>query len=209
MDNSTIFKKLVVIFTVSFITTSIHAANDIKIIELQQPESKADSKPKKLASVTANTNSQHATPAIKVLYKSQNLTPEAALLVAQAAMKNCSGSGYQVSVAVVDRGGNVQVLLRDRLAGIKTPDIALLKARTALSFKSSTSSLATAVLENKSLDAVTDVPGVLFLAGGVTISAAGSIIGAIGVSGAPDSKFDERCAIIGLKPIAGTLEFAE
>ncbi len=209
MDNLTIFKKLVVIFIVSFMTTSIQAAGDIKIVELQKPVVKVDVKSDKLVSNTESTSSQPSKPVIKVLYKTQNLTPEAALLVAQAAMKNCSDSGYQVSVAVVDRGGNIQVLLRDRLAGIKTPNIALLKARTALSFKSSTSSLALAVLENKSLDAVTDVPGVLFLAGGVTISAAGSIIGSVGVSGAPDSKFDERCAIIGLKPIEGMLEFAD
>jgi uncharacterized protein GlcG (DUF336 family) len=49
----------------------------------------------------------------------------------------------------------------------------------------------------------------LFLGGGITITAAGTIIGAIGVAGAPDSKFDERCAIIGLDPIKGSLEFAE
>ncbi|MFV1982020.1 MAG: heme-binding protein [Thiohalomonadales bacterium] len=206
MMNKIIFLKLQMLIISSILVTSSQAvADDIKILDLENPEIKSDNKPPPVKKAALD----QIKPDLKVLYKTQNLTPEAALVVAQAAMKNCRESGYQVSVAVLDKGGIVQVLLRDRLAGNKTPDIAVLKAQTALSFKASTSSLANSVLENKNLDAVKDVPGVLFLAGGVNISAAGSIIGSIGVSGAPDSKFDERCAIIGLKPIEGLLEFSE
>ncbi len=196
--------NLMLVLTVSAMATAVHAQGNIKISDLPKPqiESSATTTP-------SATTQQPATLEMIALYKTHNLTPEAALVVAKAAMKNCRDSGYQVSVAVVDRGGVLQVLLRDRLAGIKTPEIAILKAKTALSFKSSTALLASAVQENKSLEPVTDVPGVLFLGGGITITAAGTIIGGIGVSGAPDAKFDERCAIIGLKPIAGMLEFAE
>jgi uncharacterized protein GlcG (DUF336 family) len=63
------------------------------------------------------------------------LIPEVALEAAQAAMHNCRDSGYQVAVAVVDRGGNTQVLLRDRFAGAHTPDTAVGKAWTAVSFR--------------------------------------------------------------------------
>jgi len=206
MMNKIKFLKLqMLIFSSILVTLSQAVADDIKILDLETPEIKSDNNPPPVKKVVLD----QIKPDLKVLYKTQNLTPEAALVVAQAAIKNCRESGYQVSVAVLDKGGIVQVLLRDRLAGNKTPDIAVLKAQTALSFKASTSSLANSVLENKSLEAVKDVPGVLFLAGGVTISTAGSIIGAVGVSGAPDAKFDERCAILGLKPIEGLLEFAE
>jgi len=200
MNKLTIFKVLIGVFIFN-LQSLLYAAGDIKIINLEKTENQ----------ITTNVKAtiEKITPELKVLYKTQNLTPEAALLVAQAAMKNCRDSGYQVSVAVVDRGGNIQVLLRDRLAGIKTLDLAVLKAQTALSFKDSTSSLTNGVVENKSLEGVKYLPGVIFLAGGVNITAAGSIIGSIGVAGAPDSKFDERCAIIGLKPIEGLLEFAE
>ncbi|MFV2060928.1 MAG: heme-binding protein [Gammaproteobacteria bacterium] len=197
--------KISVILLLSYLITAISVADDIKIIELDKSEIKTEN----TASVKTTEQPQQLKPELKVLYKTQNLTPEAALIVAQAAMKNCRDSGYQVSVAILDKGGNIQVLLRDRLAGIKTPDIAILKATTALSFKSATSVLTNSVLENKHLEGVTDIPGVLFLAGGITIAAAGSIIGSIGVSGAPDSKFDERCAMFGLKPIEGLLEFAD
>ena len=52
------------------------------------------------------------------------LTPETALKAAQAALKKCRDSGYQATVAVVDRMGVVQVLLRDRFAGPHTTDMA-------------------------------------------------------------------------------------
>ena len=45
------------------------------------------------------------------------MTPETALKAAQAALKSCRGAGYQVAVAVVDRMGVTQVMLRDRFAG--------------------------------------------------------------------------------------------
>jgi hypothetical protein len=57
-------------------------------------------------------------------YTVKILTPETALKAAQAALKNCRDRGFQASVAVVDRMGVVQVLLRDRFAGPHTPDMA-------------------------------------------------------------------------------------
>jgi len=217
------FQMTVLLVLVSGFITSIHASEDIKIINLENTETKTQISPddnsSKISTATGNSEvtkseSKPETVAkskseLKVLYKTFNLTPEAALVVAQAAMKNCRDSGYQVAVAVLDKGGNIQVILRDRLAGITTPDIALLKARTALSFRAATSTLTNDLLKDKSLQGIKDVPGVLLLAGAVNITAAGTIIGAIGVSGAPSPKFDERCAIFGLKPIEGLLEFAE
>jgi hypothetical protein len=47
-----------------------------------------------------------------VTYKS--LTPEIALDLARAALADCQHRGYQVAVAVVDRAGVIQVVLRDR-----------------------------------------------------------------------------------------------
>ena len=66
------------------------------------------------------------------------MSPSLALSLAQAALKNCNDRGFQVAVAVVDRFGVVQVMLRDTLAGPHTPDTATSKARTAVSFRAST-----------------------------------------------------------------------
>ena len=50
--------------------------------------------------------------------------------------------GYQVTVAVVDRAGVTQVLLRDRFAGPHTVRMAVDKAWTAVSFRTNTTELA-------------------------------------------------------------------
>jgi len=54
-----------------------------------------------------------------ISYKS--LAPETALDLARAALADCQKRGYQVAVAIVDRFGVVQVVLRDRYAGPHTP----------------------------------------------------------------------------------------
>ncbi len=60
-----------------------------------------------------------------VIYKS--LSPEVALEAAQAALKKCRDNGFQIAVAVVDRFGQPQVMLRDRFAGLPAPDTAVAK----------------------------------------------------------------------------------
>src|SRR5258708_6742858 len=74
-----------------------------------------------------------------VSYKS--LAPETALDLARAALADCQKRGYQVAVAIVDRFGVVQVVLRDRYTGPHTPATASGKAWTAATFRNSTSSL--------------------------------------------------------------------
>jgi uncharacterized protein GlcG (DUF336 family) len=75
-------------------------------------------------------------------YTARLLAPETALAAAQAAMKKCRDSGWQVAVAVVDRAGVAQVMLRDRYAGAHTPRTAAGKAWTAASFRTPTTELA-------------------------------------------------------------------
>src|SRR3954452_18145581 len=72
-----------------------------------------------------------------VSYKS--LGPPIALELAQAALLNCQQRGYQVTVAVVDRFGIVQVILRDRYAGPHTVATASGTAWTATACRSSPS----------------------------------------------------------------------
>ena len=44
---------------------------------------------------------------------------------AWAALNDCKQRGYSVAVTVVDRGGNIQVQLRDRFAGPHTIETAV------------------------------------------------------------------------------------
>ncbi len=140
-----------------------------------------------------------------VTYKS--LSPEIALAAAQAAMKQCRDNGFQVAVAVVDRFGQPQVMLRDRFAGLPAADTATAKAYTALSFRKSTSELAAAIKAGQMEPGLAQLPHVAMLAGGLTIEAAGALLGGIGVSGAPGGDKDEACARAGLDTIRDRIDF--
>ena len=107
-------------------------------------------------------------------FQTPSLTPETALVAARAALQACRKQGYQVSVAVVDRAGLTQVLLRDRLAGAHTPTIATDKAWTAASFRSNTSLLAGEMQASKPMSGLKQSPHVMAVAGGVLIEGAGS-----------------------------------
>jgi len=139
-------------------------------------------------------------------FTTRNLTPETALKAAQAAMKKCRDEGFQVTVAVVDRAGVPQVLLRDRFAPPHSADTAQRKAVTAINFKMPTSELDRELQPGRATAGIRNIPGVLALAGGVPIEAAGSLVGGIGVSGAPGPANDERCARAGIQAIADDLE---
>lgn len=140
-----------------------------------------------------------------VTYKS--LTPDVALEAAQAALKQCRTDGYQVSVVVVDRFGETQVLLRDRYAGLPANDTATRKAWTAVGFRADTSQLA-ASIKNGTLDPrLADLPRVAMLGGGLKIETADTLLGAIGVSGAPGGDKDEKCARAGIDAIRDKLDF--
>jgi uncharacterized protein GlcG (DUF336 family) len=141
------------------------------------------------------------------LFSSQSLTPETALMAASAALENCRAEGFQVAVAVVDRMGILQVLIRDRYAGAHTADTARAKARTAASFRTNTSELVEPTQPGQPQSGVRQVPGVLMIGGGMIIEAAGSLVGAIGVSGAPGGELDDQCATAGIEAIEDLIAF--
>ncbi len=139
-----------------------------------------------------------------VAYKS--LSPELAQEAAKAALADCRTRGYQVAVAVVDRFGVPQVMLRDRFAGAHTPPTATGKAWTAVSFKSSTNDLNVST-QAPAMQGLRNLPNVVVIGGGLMIEAGGSLLGGIGVSGAPGGDADEACAKAGIAAIKDKLDF--
>ena len=141
------------------------------------------------------------------LFTSQSLTPKTALLAASAALESCRSEGFQVAVAVVDRMGILQVLIRDRYAGAHTVETARGKAWTAASFRTNTSELVEVTQSGQPQSGVRQVPGALMIGGGMIIEAAGSLVGAIGVSGAPGGELDDLCAAAGIEAIEDLIAF--
>jgi len=160
-----------------------------------------------LAALTLAASAQVAHAAeTPPLFSVQQLTPETALVAAQAALAQCRKAGHQVAVAVVDRSGLVQVLLRDRFAGAHTLDIAPRKAWTAASFRMPTAALAAETQAGRPMSGIRQSPQVMAIGGGQVIEAAGAVVGAIGVSGAPGGEADDACALAGVRAVSDALE---
>ena len=147
------------------------------------------------------------TGAQEPLVTHKSLAPATALDLAQAALAECRQRGYQVAIAIVDRSGVVQVVLRDRYAGPHTPATASGKAWTAATFRSSTSNLFAISQPGMMQAGIRNLPGAVIIGGGLVIESGGSLVGAIGVSGAPGGDADEACAKAGIEAIQGKLDF--
>ncbi|HXJ77648.1 MAG TPA: heme-binding protein [Candidatus Methylomirabilis sp.] len=135
----------------------------------------------------------------------RQLSLELANEIAWNALKACRRQDAQVAVAVVDRGGRTQVLLRDALAGPHTVQVSQGKALTALSFRIPTSQLAAETGPGSAAAGLRNAEGVTAIGGGLVIQSRGSIVGAIGVSGAPGPANDEACARAGIDSVLDRL----
>jgi len=135
------------------------------------------------------------------------MTLELAVDIAQGAIDACRKDGYQVAVVVVDRGGRTQVVMRDVFANQYLTQLAQAKANAVVLSNTSSSALrknrADIVNELNSLD------DLLVLDGGLPVTVAGSMIGAVGVGGAPGGDLDEACAQRGIDGVQERLDFAD
>lgn len=143
-----------------------------------------------------------ATAVAESLPKQAYLTLPLAQKAAAAALTKCEGEGYKVSVAVVDHGGVLQVLLRSDGAGPHTTDSSTRKAYTAVSLRESTQKLAELIATSPEIQGLRDMnESILILGGGLPIKLRGEVVGGIGVGGAPGAKLDKACARAGLEAI--------
>ncbi|CAM5445716.1 Heme-binding protein OS=Streptomyces alboniger OX=132473 GN=CP975_15970 PE=4 SV=1 [Streptomyces alboniger] len=140
------------------------------------------------AAVTADAGNKNLT-------QSTHLTVAAATKAAQATLDAAKKENQRVSVAVVDRNGNTIVTLRGDGAGPQSPESAVRKGYTAVSWNAPTSELAKRLDKTPNLK---DIPGTLFLAGGAPVTAKGAPVAGIGVAGAPSGDLDEKFAQAGV-----------
>ena len=136
----------------------------------------------------------------------KQISLELARDIAMDAVETCRKEGYTVSAVVLDRAGNVQAALRDTLAPRYTLEIAERKA--GMSVMSGIDSGEFRAARSDIRPELNHIDGLIVMEGGLPIRAAGSLIGAVGVSGAPGGDKDAACAAAALRKVEERLEFA-
>jgi uncharacterized protein GlcG (DUF336 family) len=125
--------------------------------------------------------------------------------IAQAALEQCQSMGFKVAVAVVDRGGQMIVLLRGDGAGLHTPEGAERKAFTARTFSQPSSDFVKRLNDRpETAFGSRQYTRVIALAGGIPIKVGNEVIGAVGVSGSPGK--DDVCSQAGIDKVADQLK---
>lgn len=127
---------------------------------------------------------------------SRTLDLAAAAALCAAAVKAATARGLAVSVAIADAGGNLVSFARMDDAEIAGTVLAPDKAYTAVANSAATHELARAALPGGPLFGLHAAAGGRFVVfgGGIPLRRDGRIVGAVGVSGAPDPADDVACA---------------
>lgn len=152
-------------------------------------------------------HAEETTPKAPDAVNVKQIGMELAMDIAHAAILDCRSKGYNVSAAVVDRSANVQALLRDTMAARFSMQIAENKANAVIMSGVSSAEFRSNRTDIK--DEMNQVDGILVLDGGLKIESGGSMLGAIGVSGAPGGDKDAECAQAALDKLAERLEFMD
>ncbi len=136
----------------------------------------------------------------KVAYLPLDMAQKAA----NAAMAKCIADGYRVSVAIVVRSGSTKVLIKGDGSGPHTVGSSTGKAFTAASMGRPTAELAALINDKPVLEGLRDMDSrLVILGGGLPIILDGTLVGGIGVGGAPGGHLDEACARVGIEAIGG------
>ena len=121
---------------------------------------------------------------------------------ASAAIAACVAEGNNVSVAIVDRGGNTKVLLKADNSGPHTGSSATGKAFASAALGRDTAGLADFIAKSPQNEGLRDMdPRLVIQAGGLPIKFGKALVGGIGVGGAPSGDLDQACARKGLDAI--------
>jgi len=128
-----------------------------------------------------------------------------ALEAAEAAIASCKGQGYNVAVAIVDRAGDLKLLLVGDGASALGRELSRRKAYTSAMRRITTADLAKQVATPGAFNPLLYDTQLVTAGGGVPIKAGNETIGGIGVGGAPGGDKDEACANAGLAKISDRL----
>jgi uncharacterized protein GlcG (DUF336 family) len=144
----------------------------------------------------------------------RNISFAMAKIIAETALETCRKDGLHVTVVVLDRAGNVRIMLRDDGAAPHTYENSQRKAYTALTFRAPSRRLAERLTKNPGGVAQVYLTGTSAAGGGLPIKVGDEVIGAVGVSGStsvpgsnvPGGTRDEACSQAGINKVADQLK---
>jgi uncharacterized protein GlcG (DUF336 family) len=146
-----------------------------------------------------------APPAVpQSTFNQKEISVDLALTIAQSAMEKCRADGYRITISIIDSNNILKAFVRDDGSNIISSDLSRQKAYTALVFGRTSGEQGT--IWRSSTPPATPLPGTVGGAGGVPIKIGDEVIGAIGISGAPNGDKDEACATAALAKIAERLK---
>lgn len=144
-------------------------------------------------------------PATAQALTQRNMSLEIARALADASIACAKRDNYDVSVAVVDRAGDMVLLMRGNMANPHNAELARRKAYTARTYGLST-------MEFRNRTNGTDIAGqrelvdIIPLGGGLPVMIGMERIGGLGLSGAPTQEADDKCATEAIKSAAAMLK---
>ena len=134
----------------------------------------------------------------------RTLSLEMAKTIAEGTIAECKAKGYHTAAAVVDRAGQIMVILRDEQATAQTAEMSRRKAYTARMFRTTTLEF-----QKRTMDPAyapqREVTDILALGGGVPIRIGDDVIGAAASSGSTQEQ-DDACAKAGVAKVANLLK---
>ncbi len=133
------------------------------------------------------------------------LSTAVALSIAQTAYDACVQQGHHVSVTVVGLEGETLVAIRGDGSSPHTFENSQRKAYTARTFRIPSGEFAQRVKDNPT-SGQAHLSGVIAIQGALPVKAGDTVIGAVGVSGAPGGEKDEACAKVGIEKVSDQLK---
>lgn len=135
----------------------------------------------------------------------RNLSLPMAKMIAEATLAECKSKGFNTAAAVVDRAGQVLVLMRDEQATMQMAEMARRKAYTARMFRMNTADFQKRTITDPTYAAQRDIADVLALGGGMPIQVGNDTFGGVGSAGS-NQQTDEGCAKAGIAKVAELLK---
>jgi len=136
----------------------------------------------------------------------KNVSMAMAQAIIAATVEQCTKDGYKVSVAIVDKAGQIAASLHGDGTNPHTMEFAKMKAYTSRTRGQTSLEFMKLSMATPEGGLLRQIPGIVAIGGGVPIKAGNEVIGGIGVFGAPGGEKDEVCAVAGIAKVADALK---